>query len=533
MGFIDLPNSEIVDNTENMHVLVSDGKDIKRAEFKNENMVTKDTYEGLETEDKTVIGAINEVNEKTANAGAGAKSWDDLEDKPFYEVDSRTIYLDEQKVDGFTNWDEGIYQCSANLSLTSLIEVGKNYTVNWDGVEYICELKETEGGLYFGFNPYGASGSTKEYPFGFWFQYKYENGKSCTNLLLYLYATSSESSHTASIYEDSMEIKKLDKKYLPDDINADWNTLKNKPFYVGDSTKLVKLYENKNYIASGRWTNASNKTGYYTTEGITLLENSEYKVVLDGESYICKPLLYQFDFKLIIGNPAFYSDNLEDNGLPFAVAEDSTDYEYAYIFLGDQSSHEIEISLVDYEIHKIDEKYLPDIIGKQGEVSTADVFNDYKNNTASGKHSHAEGTYTTASGYASHAEGCGTTASGDDSHAECYYTTASGYHSHAEGNGTTASGEDSHAEGSFTTASGYAQHVQGMYNIEDTEGKYAHIVGNGNWDQKSNAHTIDWEGNAWFSGQIFVGGTGQNDTNAVNIVELINQLKADVEALKS
>lgn len=49
MGFIDLPNSEIVDNTEEMHVLVSDGKDIKRAEFKNENMVTKDTYEELET----------------------------------------------------------------------------------------------------------------------------------------------------------------------------------------------------------------------------------------------------------------------------------------------------------------------------------------------------------------------------------------------------------------------------------------------------------------------------------------------------
>lgn len=67
MGFIDLPNSEIVDNTEGMHVLVSDGKDIKRAALKNENIVTDDTYEGLETEDKTVIGAINEINNKVSN----------------------------------------------------------------------------------------------------------------------------------------------------------------------------------------------------------------------------------------------------------------------------------------------------------------------------------------------------------------------------------------------------------------------------------------------------------------------------------
>ena len=38
--------------------------------------------------------------------------------------------------------------------------------------------------------------------------------------------------------------------------------------------------------------------------------------------------------------------------------------------------------------------------------------------------------------------------------------------------------------------------------------KYAHIVGNGTSDtSRSNAHTLDWEGNAWFAGDVYVGST--------------------------
>jgi hypothetical protein len=39
----------------------------------------------------------------------------------------------------------------------------------------------------------------------------------------------------------------------------------------------------------------------------------------------------------------------------------------------------------------------------------------------------------------------------------------------------------------------------------------AHIVGNGKWSVPSNAHTLDWEGNAWFAGDVYVGST--NGTN--------------------
>lgn len=123
--------------------------------------------------------------------------------------------------------------------------------------------------------------------------------------------------------------------------------------------------------------------------------------------------------------------------------------------------------------------------------------------TASGEASHAEGSFSDASGDSSHAEGCGTIASGDQSHAEGYVATASGDYSHAEGSGTIASGDYSHVEGYGTRASGEAQHVEGKFNIEDTESTYLHIAGNGTTPtNRSNAHTLDWDGNAWFAGDV-------------------------------
>ena len=130
---------------------------------------------------------------------------------------------------------------------------------------------------------------------------------------------------------------------------------------------------------------------------------------------------------------------------------------------------------------------------------------------ASGYASHAEGGHSTASGFYSHVEGLRNTASGDYSHAEGSYAVASGTYSHAEGYKTKASNSNSHAEGYWTEAKGSYQHVQGKYNVADS-GTYAHIVGNGTSDfKRSNAHTLDWSGNAWFAGDVYVKGTSQNN----------------------
>ena len=83
---------------------------------------------------------------------------------------------------------------------------------------------------------------------------------------------------------------------------------------------------------------------------------------------------------------------------------------------------------------------------------------------------------------------------------------ASGVNSHAENAYTEATAENTHAEGIWTYAYSVNQHVQGKCNIKDKEGKYAHIVGNGqDPDHLSNAHTLDWDGNAWFEGKVSIG----------------------------
>ena len=111
------------------------------------------------------------------------------------------------------------------------------------------------------------------------------------------------------------------------------------------------------------------------------------------------------------------------------------------------------------------------------------------------------------------AEGRKTTASGNYSHAEGGGTIASGIESHAEGNGTKASGDYSHAEGIGTTAQEASQHVQGKNNIADTTS--AHIVGNGgSISNKTNAHTLDWSGNAWFAGDVYTGSTSGTNKDA-------------------
>ena len=193
----------------------------------------------------------------------------------------------------------------------------------------------------------------------------------------------------------------------------------------------------------------------------------------------------------------------------------------------------------------------------------AEIFGDYDNNIAVGQWSIAEGSCTIAKGRVAHAEGAYTQALTDGCHTEGYQTVATGYWSHAEGEMTRVTSYASHAEGSYTkmpdgstrygTASGYAshiegggcyaqgscshseglatttkgnyshsegrytvagsaaQHVEGIANIEDTDSKYIHIAGNGDFNTPSNAYHLDWSGNGWFAGDVYVGSTSGTD----------------------
>lgn len=140
----------------------------------------------------------------------------------------------------------------------------------------------------------------------------------------------------------------------------------------------------------------------------------------------------------------------------------------------------------------------------QGEVPVgARSLTIGSNNRAVGEDSFAEGRYTIASGQASHAEGDSSIASGRCSHAEGFKGEARGAYAHTEGSFTAALGTSSHAEGDHITAKGDYQHVQGKYNVIEGNHKYAHIVGGGiSEDARKNIHTLDWDGNAEYAGDV-------------------------------
>ena len=99
-------------------------------------------------------------------------------------------------------------------------------------------------------------------------------------------------------------------------------------------------------------------------------------------------------------------------------------------------------------------------------TSYAEIFNDYTNNVATGRFSHAEG----------------------------YSTRASGNHG-------------SHAEGYYTIAYNKSEHAQGTYNISDTENSGTlFTIGNGTADDKR--HNVV---GIYYNGDINI--EGQNTTN--------------------
>lgn len=113
--------------------------------------------------------------------------------------------------------------------------------------------------------------------------------------------------------------------------------------------------------------------------------------------------------------------------------------------------------------------------------------------------------------------------------AEGYGVSAAGMGAHAEGWYTSAGGNNSHASGVQTIAQRYCQFVLGKYNVTDTTGNtgndpgtYLFIIGNGSdANSRSNAFTVDWDGNVNMSGH-------SNDTHVDFTISSVSSLPVTV-----
>lgn len=210
--------------------------------------------------------------------------------------------------------------------------------------------------------------------------------------------------------------------------------------------------------------------------------------------------------------------------------------------------------------------------GSYSEASGTYSHAEGSNTVASGTRAHAEGHETKADGESAHAEGDNTVASGSAAHAEGNVTVANRQCMHVEGEynlyddtkyfDVVSSSKHrfvgryyAAAEYIFDSNTGYytlvnaelknvtivglyyahpAQYENGtidhlikpvsqisdaLHNTEEHDstlgtmlrGKYVHVVGNGVSSARSNAYTLDWDGNGWFAGDVFVGGASQDE----------------------
>ena len=413
-----------------------------------------------------------------------------------------------------TEENDGFFFITEPFSVT----IGESYIVNWNGTEYKVTAADsailneemagvpllmnegvdfnTGSGLVFAIVCMGSDGTYGQVIVG-----------------------DGSTSVTLSIYQGGAEIRKLDGRCLPNGV----------PYIEGEGTM-------KTILAETTFTGIGSLDAPLLADYIPLTANTTYIVNWNGTEYTCvSRILSDNGGSIGIGNLSYLGGT--GNNEPFGIASGYFDDSQSSLLISNDGTTEATISIGQNEIvfHKIDKRLLPESappinsnlvngsadgslrsIGSMEEDSEYTIgeyaFAEGYNTEASGGNSHAEGSYTTASGESSHAEGSNTYATGAHSHAEGYHTEAEGSSSHTEGYFTKASGDYSHAEGYNTNAVGNYSHVQGKWNIWDSSERYAHIVGNGiDNTTLSNAYTLDWDGNAWFAGDVYVGSTSKTN----------------------
>lgn len=342
-------------------------------------------------------------------------------------------------------------------------------------------------------------------------------GSSAYNQLIKMIKSKSDIGHNhAELYytKDESEDRFVSQEEINNLVAApDWNQndesandyIKNRTHYVKDPV----IYEVLNYTNDAPSINNSNGICRIALQKCSFSEievGMTYSVTINDIAYETVATTTNK-----IGNNSLGNFG-EDSGEIFLIQRISPTLALLYLNISEPPTYiSLRITTQIQEVVQLDEKFISYKPGLK--VNKGDIYSVLQE----------DGTYINISSDGNGEifnDGC--VAPGLNAHAQNTRTTAIGDGSHSEGFETVSKGLHSHTEGELTYAASDNQHVQGKFNIIDTENKYIHIDGNGNYngswtDGRSNAHTLDWSGNAWFAGSIKIGGTGQDDSDAKEI----------------
>ena len=513
---------------------------------------------------------------------------DYVKNRPFYKTyNIDKLILEEQSFD-FVNGDGNRYAVdmsgTENINgetVRRIIDVNKSYIINFDGNEYECVSRFIEDVTCIGnvtiMDMAADEGFPNNEPF---FIYR-------TGSWLLFAINGNAGTHTLSIMEGTRDITKIPAEYLT---NADWSVNdESNPAYVKNRTHYSTTLIDIKWDGDITGLDTHNIAGYdlYNVADVTGINFSEDNY-LKGSMIASMPNSTQiepFECDLIIDEFGAYhigpGSVLAGYIIPNETVAEAAGFPSAGLYLWklEYSTNAMYVNSLTIENNKkIDEKYIPfklnNLVDGSGEYSIETADQEAK---ALGTNSAAMGYGTLVYGDYSHAEGYGSIGMGSvtlsgDANATTYSLSSANsaievgkilnynnnyakiiacspdnltitldrtlsseallneYVTRVEYD-TVVSGDYSHAEGKGVLVFSDAQHVQGKYNISDADNIYAHIVGNGVYDNnRSNAHTLDWSGNAWFAGDVYVGSTsGTNkDEGSVKLMKEVSGTQGQV-----
>jgi len=232
-----------------------------------------------------------------------------------------------------------------------------------------------------------------------------------------------------------------------DTTTADWNEANpTSSAYIANKTHYV--VEEETNLMTVSFTSSSLSPSSFDISNVwhNFEVGAKYAAYIDGKRITVNKAVAQEPNAIVVPS------NIKNPGEPDINFYTTANYSYSYFQYVNipTGNHVLIVSIINETVKTLDDKYLNGKLITIGEGKDAEIFNN------------------------------------DSNHAE-------GWNAHSEGQGSLASGDN--------------QHVFGMYNEEDRNSVYVEIVGNGSSDNaRSNARTLDWEGNETLAGDLDVGG---------------------------
>ena len=343
-------------------------------------------------------GELKQLDEKyitdTIARTDHAHSWNDLTDKPFYEVDSLVEILN----------DDILYNGQHNGIIAHMIEdeefcnkivssVGKSTRVVLDGTEYNTTVKSVLFGKYNMDVYYIGNGEAVKRLISDELEAEVTDEPYCfmefggIGFLMYFSEESNLTIHTI-ISLGEYEIKQLDEKFIPDFLKTHYDTRVSEEIEVEKNLTFDGVLEGKECVylgqdgnLSGCLVKVSNST--YTKDEIigstfTITTDETENVIEIPENHIFDlssqntPILIISEMAaMVVNEDCFYNENYFTKGTWFIYMQ-RIDISATMYVSSSSLTHKVK-ELVPIEgsgeLKQLDEKYIPDTIVRKDEVS--------------------------------------------------------------------------------------------------------------------------------------------------------------------